>query len=343
MNKKKLDLKLRPFSAIKQSSYISSSKNNKYNPSAVSKKTQGTYGSTRPTTHENNIITDPYESSIPQKGKISMFPNNINEFRHLMTDNNMLGHGELKWTLGLRNYKPGEESKKDKKMKTTVNFHPPSFYEDDLAKYTKKNKPRPFSSTNANYYKLSHLTKNYIQESVNSVQYGFETSLRNFKPKPGTFVNKEEWQELPYTLREPDHPVFLPPYTETTKEAFSKVDKFTLRPYSVRYDQVTVGKDTIKRKKLVKDNNMTIGTFGNHMSLKPYDSKYFDVDTYRNHELLGKHTNSQCLFELCLRARGPIERNKIKRKKKAEMDKEMEEMRKKKMEEYKKMKMKNHN
>lgn len=344
MNKDKLSLKLRPFSPIKKSEFVQAKKK----IPDVKSKTIPTSGSsnlksTKPSTLNNITITDPYDTLPDEKGKMSTVPKNINEYKHLMCHNNLIGHGEIKWALGLRtnqNFYNDKNKKRKQQQKTTVLFHPPSFYDEDLSKFKTKNKIRPFSSNISNFSKISHLTKNY-GESVNGSQFNFETTLRNFKTRNGDFYNKNEWNDVPFTSRITDEVKFSSPFTQYSIETMNKIDKFTSRPFSVKYEKTTVGVDTIKRKKIFPDNTVALGTFGEHMSLRPYSSKYQDVDTFRNHELLGKHTNSQCLFELCLRVNGNIERTKIKRKKKEEMEKEKEERIKKNHIEYQKIKNKN--
>lgn len=346
MNKDKLSLKLRPFSPIKKSEFVQLKNKiptlkHKAMPTNGSSNLKSTK-STKPSTLHNITITDPYDTLPDENGKKSTVPKNINEYKHLMSENNLLGYGELKWTLGLRtnpNYY-NDKNKKRKPQQTTVLFHPPSFYDEDLSKFKAKNKIRPFSSTINNFSKISHLTKTHNGESVNGAQFNFETTLRNFKPRNGDFYNKNEWNDVPYTSRITDEVKFPPPFTQYSLETMKKIDKFTSRPFSVKYEKTTVGNDTIKRKKLFQDNTVTLGTFGEHKSLRPYSSKYQDANTFRNHELLGKHTNSQCLFELCLRVNGDIERTKIKRKKKEEMEKEKEERIKKNHIEYQKLKIK---
>ena len=67
-------------------------------------------------TLSKDFMTDPYDGfDQPQpkgKKKFPAIPKNINQYRHIIDQNCLLGIGDLRWTLGLRGY--AEETKKSK-------------------------------------------------------------------------------------------------------------------------------------------------------------------------------------------------------------------------------------
>ena len=118
-----------------------------------------------------------------------------------------------------------------------------------------------------------------------------------------------------------DNDTCLPPYNDQGKDNMNRIDKYTVRPYNVQFDRTVIGKDSIRTKRMIRDDKRKSPYYGEHISSKPYNNTFQDVDTFRNHELLKKHSNSLCLFELCLRNYKPIQRNVVKRKGKEEMKK----------------------
>lgn len=289
---------------------------------------------TRNNMTEPITIIDPYDTyqeGPKQKSKGVEYPKNINEFIHL-TVGGLLTHGNLKWTLNLRAYKGDDKTKKKKPTKNLI-IHPPTFYDEDLSKYTKRKKggTRPQSS-NPNFKNVEHLTLGKDKGNVNNSQFTFATNLRNFKPMPDTFINKDLWT---YTPAKTDTFSKFPALSlESEKSNLNKIEKFIVRPLSAKYDSITIGNNTIKRRKMIKDINVMTGLPGEHLSRPLYSSNYQDANTFANNELLRKCTNSQCLFSLNLRRDKPVERTRTKRLAKAEMDKRKEALIKEKHDEW---------
>ena len=317
-------------------------------------------------------ITEPYDTfdspDINDKHNKRKCKTNINEFRHLITSVPSMGNSGIKWMLNLRNQPHKEESKtqsentnsfrkkqnenfdNNNKTITNFNFNAPSFYENDLTKYKTrynfyKNKRSNSTSINPNFVEVSHLTTNHLGETVNTTQYNFETTLRlfNLKSNKTSLKTRPKWNRIPSLLKTIHHNECLPPCNAKSIENIQKMDKYILRPFHVVYDKTLVGKHQIKTKKFVRDNIRKSPYFGEHISSKPYSSKYQDVDTFRNHEILKKHNNTLCLFELCLRNYGSLERKVVKRKGKDEMIKLRKSNIEKNRKEFIKMKEMNHN
>ena len=320
--------------------------------------------------------TEPYETfdtpDINDKHNQRKYKKNINEFRHIITSVPSMGNSGIKWMINLRNQQHKEESniqteienmnllrKKqnenfnntEKSNKTiTTNFNPPSFYENDLSKYKTrnnffKNKRTHSTSINPNFVEVSHLTSNHLGETVNTTQYNFETTLRlfNLKSNPPSLKPKPKWNRIPSLLKTINHNECLPPCNKKSIENIKKMDPYIVRPFHVVYDKTSVGKYQIRTKKLVRDNVRKTPYLGEHISSGPYSSKYQDVDTFRNHEILKKHNNTLCLFELCLRNYGSLERKVVKRRGKDEMIKLKKNNIEKNRKEFIKMKERNNN
>ena len=283
-----------------------------------------------------------------------------------------MGNSGLKWMINLRNQTSKEEPKRqsenenansfpkkqgenfdnnDKYNKTLTNFNAPSFYENDLSKYKTrnnffKNRRTLSTSINPNFVEVSHLTTNRLGETVNTTQYNFETTLRSFNSKRNQTslkTSRPKWNGIPSLVKTIHHNECLPPCNEKSIENIKKMDKYILRPFQVVYNKTLVGKHQIRTKKFVRDNTRKSPYFGEHISSKPYSSRYQDADTFRNHEIIKKHNNTLCLFELCLRNYGSLERKAVKRKGRDEMIKLKKSNIEKNRKEFIKMKEKNHN
>lgn len=161
-----------------------------------------------------------------------LLPTNINSYIHLIKDKEFSIYENLNWTMRLRENSTGKikdyndffiskennfaNEKESSKIRVTTDFHPPSFYDEDLKKFkskkifseknnTKFNSPfgtkslkRPLSTyynpdifsdsvktnneNNFNYNIIKHLStkKNCGHGQINLAQFKFSTSLRNF-------------------------------------------------------------------------------------------------------------------------------------------------------------------
>ena len=313
-------------------------------------------------------ITEPYDTfdipDLKQNSSQNKCAKNINDLRHLITTVPSVGNSGLKWMINLRNHPfkkqekiPTEEDNIDsdnkqsnnnnEKEKTVINFNAPSFYDDDLSKYKTRNNffknKRPLSTKlNPNFVEISHLVNNRLGESVNSTQYNFETTLRINKLK-SIINNKHKWNNIPNKLNTNTYNECLPPCNEKSIENMNKLEKYTSRPFQVMFDKTFIGKSQIRTKKLVKDKLRKSPYLGEHLSSRPYSNKYQDAETFRNHEIMQKHNNTMCLFELCLRHYGPIERKAIKRKGNEEIKKMKRNIVENKRKEFMKLKEKRDN
>lgn len=285
-----------------------------------------------------NFILKTRNENKKEKDIIHYSARNANDYLHVMNNNPGVTYGEMAWGLGLREYRTeGNENNKKE-----LNGSAPKFYEQDLSKFMKRHKSekRPMSA-NPNYNYTKHLIDNKGKiETQTGNQLSFLNCLRQYKPTEGCYINPNKWKELPYKLIEFDYPVFPKDknvQTEIDIQHYEKKGAKLIRPFKKIFDEVTVGKDTVKRKKYVPNKDIIYGVLGEHNSLYPYNSTYQDVNSFKNNEILKKHTNQQCLFELCLRTKGNILRTRTKRKRKDELERAKEEIIKAKTLDFRKM------
>lgn len=279
-------------------------------------------------------------------------PKNINCYRHLLNPKANSNFEQIDWTVRLRepiefkysnnNNEVIAETVNDnskfvsgKGFPLTSHFNPPSFYREDLEKHLLKRKLRPCTSEcNRNFYNISHLSKPNINGSVNKSNYDFSLNLRNegrtniksakTYNRNENFNNNKRWHMVPFNQTFTSFSVFEKPRNEKCQENYEKIDKYLCKPVKYKYEETSVGKDLIKRKKVLPDINEFFSGV-EHSSYKPYTSNYKDKNTFCNKEMLSKETNSMCLFALNLREYGPITHKKIRRLKKIDMDKMKED------------------
>ena len=154
-------------------------------------------------------------SSI-KKGKLNnqydnpFYPKNFNVYRHLTNHTLKLKPTEIKWSIELRGYPKIKYISKEEQLAKLKNQIPPRFYEEDLEKYIKKkgmkhsNSAKTLASTtSSNWRLLRHLTKSSNGQTVTANQFNFATTLREFKPTKGVFINSKEWVNHTGELKRP--------------------------------------------------------------------------------------------------------------------------------------------
>ena len=248
-------------------------------------------------------------SSI-KKGKLNnqydihdnpFYPKNFNVYRHLTNHTLKLKPTEIKWSIELRGYPKMKYISKEEQLAKLKNQIPPRFYEEDLEKYIKKkgmkhsNSAKTLTSTtSSNWRLLRHLTKSSNGQTVTANQFNFATTLREFKPTKGVFINSKEWVNHTGELKRP---------STCYLKGEQKNEKFIMRPYSVIKDRVEIGKDTIIRRKYMKNKTEAYDWFGEHYSSPPFNDVYQEKNfqAIKNYLCEGRRTVSECMFQLGLR------------------------------------------
>lgn len=227
-------------------------------------------------------------------------PKNINSFRHLFSDNSFGVMGNLNWALDLRNNIRGYKDD----LKMVDQFYPPTFFEDDLLKFKKRqnkaNEPL-FKKLNPNFNSIRHLHFNKANGSINLSQLSFSSCLRNY----GDNFEKEEkkWKLLPLPKINRDNFMskILSPITNSGIENAKKLENVIPKKYDIKFSNGFFGKDKIKIKSLIQNRNYTICGFGDNLALGKYDNNFDDTNIVNNEEILKKASNPTCKFELGLR------------------------------------------
>lgn len=248
---------------------------NKLNKSTISK--------------EQNKTNNEFE---PKKSPF--YPKNFNEYRHLSNPFIKLKQSDINWSIELRGYPKLKYKTKEDMDEKYKNISPPYFYEEDLAKVKLKYKLNKAHKSKTNFNQTKHLTNSNGNHSVSLQQFNFYTTLREFKPNEGVFINNKEWKQYSGELKRPK--------TSFVKQG-TKNEKYIIRPYTVMREKVQIGKDVIFRKKLIRNKNEAMDWFGEHNSCPDFVDKYNEKNYSKIHNYLceGKRTVSQCLFELSLR------------------------------------------
>jgi hypothetical protein len=122
-----------------------------------------------------------HNKSVIEKVK---YPQNINEYRHLMDDSRTV-QAEMAWILDLRGYK----IKNDFLMLKHVGDTHPRLYADYIEEFIKKNRQKNIDNIGS-YSQYNHLVEAKTGATANSSQFGFETTLRNFRPSS----NHPDWR-----------------------------------------------------------------------------------------------------------------------------------------------------
>ena len=231
--------------------------------------------------NNNNNIFDPTTSPF--------YPKNFNEYRHLLNPFIKLKDTDVKWSIQLRGYPKLKYRTKEENDDKYKYISPPQFYEEDITKFLSKHKPTlKRNKTQSDFYSFKHLLNSTSQH------FNFITTLRDFKPYQGVFVNNKEWKKY---STEPKRPK-----TSIVRQDI-KNEKLVMRPYSCIKEKVQVGKDTIYRKKYIRNKTEGFDIFGAHNSCPLYVDKYNERNfgEIYNYLCKGNKTVSQCMFEIGLR------------------------------------------
>jgi hypothetical protein len=103
------------------------------------------------------------------------YPQNINEYRHLMDDSRTV-QAEMAWILDLRGYKIKNDYLN---LKNAGDTHP-RLYSDFIEEFIKKNRQKEIENIGS-YSQYNHLVETKTGATANWSQFGFETTLRNFR------------------------------------------------------------------------------------------------------------------------------------------------------------------
>ena len=224
------------------------------------------------------------------------YPKNFNEYRHLLNPFIKLKDTDVKWSIELRAYPKLKYRTKEENDEKFKYISPPQFYNEDLTKFLSKHKPTlNRSKTQSNFHSFKHLlSSNISSHSITSQHINFITTLRDFKPYKDVFINNKEWKKY---STEPKRPK-----TSTVRQDI-KNERLVMRPYSCIREKVQVGKDTIYRKKYIRNKTEGFDMFGAHNSYPLFVDKYNERNFGEIHSYLceGNKTVSQCMFEIGLR------------------------------------------
>lgn len=188
--------------------------------------------------NKSNISAIPDASSVKviptQKDPLQIkYPKNINEYRHIMADSQTV-NAELTWILDLRTY--SQRIKYHGLRNATINK--PRFYDEDHDKYTakvekeRKLKEKEFSNAR-NTNQFEHLIEKRLGSTANFSQFGFETTLRNFKSNKDLKATESNWHNLPYKTTNKFFPLVNDAMGSTST---SKNSAFRLSAYEPVYD-----------------------------------------------------------------------------------------------------------
>ena len=223
------------------------------------------------------------------------YPRNFNEYRHLLNPFIKLKDTDVKWSIELRGYPKLKYRTKEEIDEKFKYISPPQFYHEDIAKFLSRHKPAlNRNKTQSDFRSSKYFVNSSINPSISSQHINFITTLRDFKPYKGVFVNNKEWKKY---STEPKRPK-----TSIVRQDI-KNEKLVMRPYSCIREKVQVGKDTIYRKKYIRNKSEGFDTFGAHNSCPLFVDKYNERNFGEIHSYLceGNKTVSQCMFEIGLR------------------------------------------
>jgi hypothetical protein len=168
------------------------------------------------------------------------YAKNINEYRHIMGESGA-GDAQMAFVLDLRAYKK-INYRGLKELRDTN----PRFYSDEIENFKKKMSDgkeidRKNMSSRENLNSFTHLYKKRLGATANLSQYGFETTLRNFRPEKNLDVNPE-WKGASFIHK----PRLFSSYLKSTinsdkwetKNKFFTMNSFnsTLKAYETVYD-----------------------------------------------------------------------------------------------------------
>ena len=294
--------------------------------------------------------------------EINKFNKNTNEFEHLLRNNTNIDYGNFKWIIKLRNYN-NNNNNSDYKYKTSNNFYnnktnnfndsnnniennesnrtlrisktvknlgPPSFYQNDLEKYKIRNLKKINNNNiykeNLNFRTIRHLTKNKSNiGTISNDMFLYMSSIRENKSAKNIFINPNKWKDLSYVNKYPDFPISSSPKNKNLLEIYNKIKKYISKPYNINFKKIKFNGNNLIQKTMSKNNDLIFSEIGDHLSKIPYNNIFQEINTFKIKELLKKHNNTQCLFELNLRQYSPIIRKKIRRKGKENFGKKEED------------------
>ena len=294
--------------------------------------------------------------------EINKFNKNTNEFEHLLRNNTNIDYGNFKWIIKLRNYDNNSEykyktsnnffnnktnnfsdnfnnteitesNKTLRVSKTAKNLGPPSFYNDDLEKYKIRNLKKNYNYNNNNNYKdnlnfrtIRHLTRNKNNiGTISNDMFLYMTTIRENKSAKNVFINPKKWKDISYKIKYPDFPLSSSPKNKNLLEIYNKIRKYITIPYNAQFKKIKFNGNNLIQKTMHRNNDLIFSDIGDHLSKTPYNNTFQEINTFKIKELLKKHNNTQCLFELNLRQYSPIIRKKIRRKGKENFGKKEED------------------
>jgi hypothetical protein len=118
-------------------------------------------------------------------------------------------------------------------------MNPPSFYQENYEKYRRKvekdlkeTKENPLLSKE-NISNIEHLIRKRLNSAANSSQFGFESTLRNFKPFETVYGPDVKWREMNINPKITLTQFHLPPKTKNGIKNLANIDKYVTRPCEV--------------------------------------------------------------------------------------------------------------
>lgn len=247
---------------------------------------------------------------------------NMNNFSHLFK-NSQNTNIDILWTLNLR--QPDNIKKKFKKNSEKINLiKEPSFYQEDLEKYVKKEMKKSKSAFEIALPSLSkypYLIKNKLSDTHGTILNNkdllyYELTLRknNFKDnksigngnniKEEKDIKKPKWNNSIYKENSKDLITINYNLNMSNDKSNWLEEKLVNRPYKVilkkmRYDD----NSNIFKRLYVKDKEKAYNKLGEIFSFKPYNDKYTEKNYNNIENLLNSNNKSQqnIWFQLSLR------------------------------------------
>lgn len=164
-------------------------------------------------------------------------PKNINEYRY-MIEKYQIRDTDIEWIFELRGY----NKKNNFKSLKNVSINQPSFYNDDFEKYKKKvEKDLKEKSENplrlkGNTGDYEHLLLKRLNLPANPIQFGFDSTLRQFNGFKSVHGPQAAWKTLNINSKKDLLNTYLPPVTKNSIRNVQSIGKFVSRPYEPNYE-----------------------------------------------------------------------------------------------------------
>lgn len=186
---------------------------------------------------DDNKKTNEKEVNIKRR----KVPKNVNQYRHIIETMNR--DSDVEWIIELRSH-----LKMPQVYKHTIHTFPPKFYDQDFQEYKNKTakdileKNKNPHTLKRNLGEYEHLI-NKIGMPANSIQFGFDSTLRTLKEKDKySFFNENPWKPLNMSPKKDILNTVLAPTSRQGIENLKKISDYVIRPYERVGDVITLYK-----------------------------------------------------------------------------------------------------